>query len=292
MDKKEISFVSEYNENKELTLTKYLGKNDDIIVVEDGITEIGSFAFYQCTAKEIIIPDSVKFIQQCAFASCNVDKITFGKGLEKCDDDIILNSSVQEIVFTKPIKVTLDKSFLSLLYGLISEENSHIEDNFRNFKIAAETKQPKSTFLLTYHDKSVRLPRHLNNYLNILAISDVLYDCFICDADISYQYHYILNSLSNLQDKLSVCVELYLLENCEDAKNYLKNNAMLIVSDMIESEDDEALSLFIKFRLMSDNTLMHAFEMASEKNMQTSVGYILAQMKERGLRYTKIKLAL
>lgn len=43
---------------------------------------------------------------------------------------------------------------------------------------------------------------------------------------------------------------------------------------------------------MSDNTLMHAFEMASEKNMQTSVGYILAQMKERGLRYTKIKLAL
>lgn len=100
MDKKEISFVSEYNENKELTLTKYLGKNDDIIVVEDGITEIGSFAFYQCTAKEIIIPDSVKFIQQCAFASCNVDKITFGKGLEKCDDDIILNSSVQEIVFT------------------------------------------------------------------------------------------------------------------------------------------------------------------------------------------------
>lgn len=39
MDKKEISFVSEYNKNKELTLTKYLGKNDDIIVVEDGITE-------------------------------------------------------------------------------------------------------------------------------------------------------------------------------------------------------------------------------------------------------------
>lgn len=47
MDKKEISFVSEYNENKELTLTKYLGKNDDIIVVKDRITEIGSFAFYQ-----------------------------------------------------------------------------------------------------------------------------------------------------------------------------------------------------------------------------------------------------
>ena len=47
MDKKEISFVSEYNENKELTLTKYLGKNDDIIVVKDRITEIGSFTFYQ-----------------------------------------------------------------------------------------------------------------------------------------------------------------------------------------------------------------------------------------------------
>lgn len=39
---------------------------------------------------------------------------------------------------------------------------------------------------------------------------------------------------------------------------------------------------------MSDNTLMHAFEMASEKNMQTSVGYILAQMKERGLRYSEL----
>ena len=79
--------------------------------MEDGITEIGSFAFYQCTAKEIIIPDSVKFIQQCAFASCNVDKNHFWKRFGKCDDDIILNSSVQEIVFTKPIKSDIGQEF-------------------------------------------------------------------------------------------------------------------------------------------------------------------------------------
>lgn len=284
MDK--ACFVSKHKENEEQVLTKYLGKDDDIIVVEDGITEIGEFAFCGCTAKEIILPDSVTSIQQCAFASCkNLEKIVLGRGLEHCDDDIILNSSVQEIVCTKPIKITLDKSFLSLLYGLISEEDSHIyEDNFRNFKLAADTKQTRSTFLLTYRGKSVRLPRRINNYLNMLAISDVLYDCFICNSDISYQYRYVLNSLSDFQNKLNVCTELYLLENCEDAKDYLKNNATRIASNMTKNDDDEALSSFVKLKLMSDNALQRVFKMASEKNMQISVGYLLAQMKERGLK--------
>lgn len=152
-------------------MTKYLGKNDDIVVVEDGIVEIGEFAFQGCVAKEIILPDSVKTIQQCAFASCkDLEKIILGRNLKYCDDDIILGSPVQEIVWTKPFMTTPDSDFLSLLYGLIREEDAvyypQPEKKYDVFKRFFNTGKPQRTFLLTCNGKNIRLPRYIGNYNN------------------------------------------------------------------------------------------------------------------------------
>ena len=45
-------------------------KDINRIVIEDGVTKIGRYAFYECTAEEVAIADSVTTISNFAFAEC------------------------------------------------------------------------------------------------------------------------------------------------------------------------------------------------------------------------------
>ena len=58
------------------------------IVIEEGITSIGRYAFSDCNSlTNIKISDSVSIIKECAFASCyNLKSITFGNGLKRVED--------------------------------------------------------------------------------------------------------------------------------------------------------------------------------------------------------------
>ena len=293
---KKSNFETEYNNNKELVLTKYLGKNDDIVVVEDGIVEIGEFAFQGCVAKEIILPDSVKTIQQCAFASCkDLEKIILGRNLKYCDDEIILGSPVQEIVWTKPFMTTPDSDFLSLLYGLIREEDAvyypQPEKKYDVFKRFFNTGKPQRTFLLTCNGKSIRLPRYIGNYLHMDTILNIVCNCLTEEDDMYYKYRYLHECLYDFQNVLSVVTEWYVLERLKYAKDYLKKHATLIMKRMTQDADDETLSLYINLGLLSDKDLQRALQWASEKNMQTSVAYILEQMRKKGLK-NKIEMTL
>ena len=282
-------FELEYKENKEQVLIKYIGKNNDIVIIEDGITEIGEFAFCGCTAKEIILPDSVRIIQQCAFASCkNLEKIVLGKGLEYCDDDIILGSPVQEIVWTKPIESTRNVDFLSLVCSLIREEDvvyhPSIEKKYDTIKRFFSTKRPQKTFLLKYKEKSVRLPRYISSYLHRLVVSDAVYDCLIEDGDTSYEYQNLQSCLSDFLNLLSVITEWYVLDHLNYAEEYLKKHAAFIAWRIIQDSEDETLSQYINLGLLTDKDLQRVLQWASEKDMQTSVAYILEQMRKRGLK--------
>lgn len=282
-------FELEYKENKEQVLIKYIGKNNDIVIIEDGITEIGEFAFCGCTAKEIILPDSVRIIQQCAFASCkNLEKIVFGKGLEYCDDDIILGSPVQEIVWTKPIESTRNVDFLSLVCSLIREEDAvyypSTEKKYDTIKRFFSTKRPQKTFLFKYKEKSVRLPRYISSYLHRLVVSDAVYDCLTEDGDTSYKYQNLQSCLSDFLNLLSVITEWYVLDHLNYAEEYLKKHAAFIAWRIIQDSEDETLSQYINLGLLTDKDLQRVLQWASKKDMQTSVAYILEQMRKRGLK--------
>ena len=201
-------------------LVRNTDTESDIIFVEDGVTEIGDFAFRGCAAKEIILPDSVESIQQCAFASCKkLERIVFGKGLEYCDDDIILGSPVQEIVWTKPIESENDPAFRSLLYSLIREEDAvyypHPEKKYDVLKRFLRTGKPQRTFLLTCNGRSVRLPRYICSYLHRLMISDTAYYCLTKNGNAYYEYRNLHSCLSDFQNRVSV-VKIMM----RDAKEY------------------------------------------------------------------------
>lgn len=268
------------------------GEIVDVVTLTEPYNVIGSHAFDFCHVKELTIPDTVTQLNRFAFADCKtLKKITLGKSIEKCGDDLIFRSNVQEIVWTKPIGKDVDGALLSLLYGLIREESTIFyntnEVRLNRGRIFLQTGEAQKTFLLTYDDRSIRLPKCINNYINMLVIQDMVHAALASGTkkiSRSLLYHLILGTMQDFQNKASVALELYILEGSSDAKRYLQNNAVKIAKAFAEGEDDVALSKFVSLGLMDAEALLHTLPIAQEKELPTSVSYLLDEMRKCGLR--------
>lgn len=267
------------------------GEIVDVVTLTEPYNVIGSHAFDFCHVKELTIPDTVTQLNRFAFADCKtLKKITLGKSVEKCGDDLIFRSNVQEIVWTKPIGKDVDGALLSLLYGLIREESTIFyntnEVRLNRGRIFLQTGEAQKTFLLTYDGRSIRLPKCINNYINMLVIQDMVHAALASGTkkiSRSLLYHLILGTMQDFQNKASVALELYILEGSSDAKRYLQNNAVKIAKAFAEGGDDDALSKFVSLGLMDAEALLHTLPVAQEKELPTSVSYLLDEMRKCGL---------
>lgn len=227
-----------------------------------------------------------------AFADCKtLKKITLGKGIEKCGEDLTFRSNVQEIVWTKPIGEDVDDALSSLLYGLIQEESTIFyrtdEIQLNKGRMFLKTGEAQKTFLLTYNGRSIRLPKHINNYINMFVIQDMVLAALTSDRkeiSRSLSYRLIFGTLQDFQNKANVALELYLLEGSSDAKKYLQNNAAKIAKAFAEGGDDVALSKFVTLGLMDAEALLHTLPIAQEKGLPTSIAYLLEEMRKYSLR--------
>lgn len=267
------------------------GEIIDVVTLTEPYNVIGHHAFDFCHIKELTIPDTVIQLCRFAFADCKtLKKVTLGKGIKKCGEDLIFRSGVQEIVWTKPIGEDVDEALSSLLYGLIKEESSRFyrtdEIRLNKGRIFLKTREAQKTFLLTYNGRSVRLPKYINNYINMFVIQDMVHAALASDTkeiSQSLSYRLIFGTMQDFQNKASVALELYILEGSSDAKRYLQNNAAKIAKAFAEGGDDVALSKFVSLGLMDTEALLHTLPVAQEKELQTSVSYLLDEMRKCGL---------
>ena len=268
------------------------GEIIDVVTLTEPYNVIGPHAFDFCHVKELTLPDTVTRLSRFAFANCKtLKKITLGKGIEKCGEDLIFRSGVQEIVWTKPIKEDVDDALSSLLYGLIREESSIFYRTGKNQlikgKVFLKTGEAQKTFLLTYNGRSIRLPKYINNYINMFVIQDMVHAALASGTDKtsrSLSYHLIFRTMQVFQNKASVSLELYVLEGSSDAKKYLQDTAAKIAKAFAEGGDDVALSKFVSLGLMDTEALLQTLPIAQEKELQTSIAYLLEEMRKYGLR--------
>lgn len=268
------------------------GEIVDVVTLTEPYNVIKSYAFDSCHIKELTLPDTVTRLNRYAFIDCKtLKKITLGKGIEKCGEDLILRSGVQEIVWTKPIGEDIDDALSSLLYGLIREESMIFYDTneirLNKGKLFLKTGEAQKTFLLSCNGRSIRLPKCINNYLNMFVIQNMVHAALSSDTDEisrSLSYRLILETMQDFQNKANVALELYVLEGSPDAKKYLQNNAAKIAEAFAEGGDDVALSKFVSLGLMDAEALMYTLPIAQEKELQTSIAYLLEEMREYDLR--------
>ena len=178
-----------------------------------------------------------------------------------------------------------------MLYGLILEESSIFyrtdEIRLNKGRIFLKTGEAQKTFLLTYNGRSVRLPKYINNYINMFVIQDMVHAALASDTkeiSQSLSYRLIFGTMQDFQNKASVALELYILEGSSDAKRYLQNNAVKIAKAFAEGGDDDALSKFVSLGLMDAEALLHTLPVTQEKKLPTSVSYLLDEMRKCGLR--------
>lgn len=272
--------------------TRKDGEIVNVVALTEPYNIIGSHAFDFCHVKELTIPDTVTQLKRFAFADCKtLKKITLGKGIKKCGEDLVFRSGVQEVVWTKPIKEDVDEALSSLLYGLIREESTIFYRTGKNQltkgRIFLKTGEAQKTLLLTYNGRNIRLPKYINNYINMFVIQDMVHAALAGDTkEISQalSYRLILGTMQDFQNKASVALELYILEDSSDAKKYLQNNAAKIAKAFAEDGDDVALSKFVSLGLMDAETLLQTLPIAQEKELQTSIAYLLEEMRKYGLK--------
>lgn len=268
------------------------GEIVDVVTLTEPYNVIGSYAFDSCHTKELTLPDTVTRLNHFAFTDCKtLKKITLGKGIEKCGEDLIFRSGVQEIAWTKQIGEDVDDALSSLLYGLIQEESTIFyrtdEIQLNKGRMFLKTGEAQKTFLLTYNGRSIRLPKHINNYINMFVIQDMVLAALTSDRkeiSRSLSYRLVLGTMQDFQNKVNVALELYILEGSPDAKKYLQSNAAKIAEAFAEGEDDIALSKFVSLGLMDAEALLHILPIVQEKGLPTSIAYLLEEMRKYSLR--------
>ena len=291
-----IPYSADASESVKMLNKYYDARKDgdivDVVTLTEPYNIIGSRAFDSCHVKELTIPDTVTQLKRFAFADCKtLKKITLGKGIKKCGEDLIFRSGVQEVVWTKPIEEDVDEALLSLLYGLIREESTIFYRTGKNQlikgRIFLKTGEVQKTLLLTYNGRNIRLPKYINNYINMFVIKDMVHAALANDTkevSQSLSYRLILGTMQDFQNKVSVALELYILEGSPDAKKYLQSNAAKIAEAFAEGKDDIALSKFVSLGLMDAEALLHTLPIAQEKGLPTSIAYLLEEMRKYDLR--------
>ena len=289
-----IPYSADASESVKMLNKYYDARKDgdivDVVTLTEPYNIIGSRAFDSCHVKELTIPDTVTQLKR--FADCKtLKKITLGKGIKKCGEDLIFRSGVQEVVWTKPIEEDVDEALLSLLYGLIREESTIFYRTGKNQlikgRIFLKTGEVQKTLLLTYNGRNIRLPKYINNYINMFVIKDMVHAALANDTkevNQSLSYRLILGTMQDFQNKVSVALELYILEGSPDAKKYLQSNAAKIAEAFAEGKDDIALSKFVSLGLMDAEALLHILPIAQEKGLPTSIAYLLEEMRKYDLR--------
>lgn len=126
-----IYFVDTYSNPKCYAKNLYINgkKVEGELVIPDGLTSIGDYAFEKCTQiTYLTIPDSVKYIGKYAFANCHnvelksfpsavkeigehafvacskITSIDLGKELEKIGDSAFLGSRIETVIIPASIK--------------------------------------------------------------------------------------------------------------------------------------------------------------------------------------------
>ncbi len=117
------------------------------ILIGKGITSVGSYAFYNCNnLRTVTLPDTLKVLNNCSFASSGIGQIELPDGLETIGDSAFNNSSLTSIEI--PDTVT------SLGQHVFAE--THV---LTSVKLSASiTTIPYGTFVFSYSLSSIQIP--------------------------------------------------------------------------------------------------------------------------------------
>lgn len=279
-------------------------KEDERLVIEDGVTVIEALSFVDCQAKEIIMPDSVEVIKDCAFKNFgSLKKIVFGKGIKIIDRDAFHGChTVNEIVFPEDAalvqevkayenideyrrrkkcdKVILDSVenlvrsvFNTTTYaGLPSEEDAcKLVHHF------LETGDLACTVKITIGERAVVRQKYIN-HLDLPSMVSIVRGWMA-------GWHLITTMSSNLYYSLGIVIESFLTTRSEEnTSDRLCLSNLNIFDTVFNTFGSEATAKLIAEDVFCDKQMQDALQFFVENRMTIEASALLQKMKDKGIK--------
>lgn len=279
-------------------------KEDERLVIEDGVTVIEALSFVDCQAKEIIMPDSVEVIKDCAFKNFgSLKKIVFGKGIKIIDRDAFHGChTVNEIVFPEDAalvqevkayenideyrrrkkcdKVILDSVenlvrsvFNTTTYaGLPSEEDAcKLVHHF------LETGDLACTVKITIGERAVVRQKYIN-HLDLPSMVSIVMGWMA-------GWHLITTMSSNLYYSLGIVIESFLTTRSEEnTSDRLCLSNLNIFETVANTFGSETTAKLIAEDVFCDKQMQDALQFFVENRMTIEASALLQKMKDKGIK--------
>ena len=279
-------------------------KEDEKLIIEDGVTVLEPLSFVDCKAKEIIMPDSVETIKHCAFKNCdNLKKIVFGKGIKVIDRDAFHGChTVNEIVFPEDAVLVqevkayenvdayrkrkkCDESIIDSVENLVSSIFNTTtyaglpseEDTRKLVHHFLETGDVACTVKITIGERAVVRQKYIN-HLDLPSMVSIVRGWMA-------GWQLITTMSSNLYYSLGIVIESFLTtrseENTSDRLCLSNLNIFDTVSNIFGSE---ATAKLIAEDVFCDKQMQDALQFFVENRMTIEASALLQKMKEKGIK--------
>lgn len=142
------------------TIKKLYVKNNDDIIIPDGITCIGELAFEGCRMRKLSIPESVISIEKGALYNTTIEELVFPESITTLSDYVLGKCTVNKLILPNKLEFINSNCFANLNTSklVIPSTVKSIGTNAFNKVKVEEIHFPNSRCIL---DGSLRIPKNV-----------------------------------------------------------------------------------------------------------------------------------
>ena len=247
----------------------------DDIQFPKNLRHIGSFAFFGCGLKNIVIPDKVDYIGEYAFACYGFYQNGDNTSLESC----ILPPSIAylgrgAIAGANEVTVT-EGSARGLICALQAVPPAHNAGPIYNYMLWLS-----STIHMKRRDGSIvyiDIPKNLNTESRMHI--DVAWNQPEFDFD---EYEECFEGITDTEEKQLFAFDIYCREGEDCAcADYVRRIASKLAESLVKKKNEARLVVLIQHQLLSDNALRKLLKLTNEAGMNTAAAYIMQAMSKK-----------
>lgn len=287
-------------------LVKCYCTDEKKIVVEDGVTMIGSSAFFGSKAEEIVLPGSIKRIYDKAFMRCeSLECITIGGNNLEEIGDCVLNGCVnlQEVSFASAFGLEAEAfwAFSNLVNSCIKTYYFMNADKAVSKMDRVFTERHRNmTIKVSAGEKEIVIPKYVpttsRTLLKKIAFNALLegLDERAPKEDIAFDNNgwtlngFLRHNMNDAKCSFLTAMEFYFLEKDKGALQYLKSHATEGCQILTKEKEDYLMTEFVKMDIMDEKELNYAMQVTLDNDLTTAAAYILNSLDKK--KKTKLKI--
>ena len=287
------AFYMAYNVQKVIfpTSLKRVGRHafwscNNLLAVDFGTgVEILDDSSFSCcrSLKQVDIPASVKIIQDSAFCGCrNLEKVNLHSGLQYIGRNAFNDCVIKEVTLPETVCSIGCNAFSRLSSFKAEKYLPHtllaICNDFENYTEKAETIVTD----MEINGHMIYVPVFLPKQKQV--IFDKILSVGYRNEDIMYDFMSAISSA--ISYKQAFALYLYKKEKTKELTSYLRKAGRKIAERFIQNNNESELVSFLKYGLLTENTLKTILDKANAANMASAASYILQQMDEVATKKT------